>query len=277
MRLWKILAYAVMIIALGHLIFLFEYAGPTLTPISSQNSRHVILDYDFFPILCDLLIVVILIGGFKGSLRLRKNPHLPDEEYSWWTLMIARISGLALIAVLYVFMLRSPLKTREFLKIFEAFGEIRSGGEEASQIMTRPTSFEHFLVILLSVVIVVIIAILIVSMITPSSRGDVPVAVPLGEFIHRKRKYTFDGSPRERVIDAYGAALESLQAKKIHIPEHYTPWEMQQKIANPYFTTLTRLFEKARYSIHTITKKDSQKALHTLELFKKEDIQDIED
>jgi hypothetical protein len=273
MRLWNIAAFTVMIIAIGHLIFLFGHTESTpLTPISSGGSRHVVLDSDYFPILCDILLIVIIIGGFKGSLRLRQNPQVPDEEYSWWVLMIARVSGLALMAAIYVFLLRNPIKTREFLKIFRGFRDIKEAGEEASTLIAGPTSFDQFVIILLSMIIVVIIAILIVSMFQSPSREDIPFLVPFIEFIHRKREYTFDGPPRDIVIDAYGAALDSLQKKGIHFPEHYTPWEVQHRVNSPHLTALTRLFEKARYSIHPITQKDSEKALIILEQFKKEEI-----
>ncbi|MBU7043197.1 MAG: DUF4129 domain-containing protein [Theionarchaea archaeon] len=278
MRLWTVLACIVMIAALGHLIFLFEHSGSSsLSPISSDRTRHVVLDYDFFPILCDILIIVIIIGGFKGGVRLRKDPAFPEEEYSWWMLMLVRIAALSLMTAAYVFVLRSPLKTKEFLKIFQGFGDIQSAGEKASHIISQPTSFEHFLIILLSVVIIVIIALLIVSIISPHSPEEPPVLVPFSEFLHRKRNYTFDGPPRDIIIDAYGAALDSLRIREIHIPEHYTPWEVQEKINNPHFTTLTRLFEKARYSLHPITHHDSSQALHTLEMLKKEDIHIPED
>ncbi|MBU7032403.1 MAG: DUF4129 domain-containing protein [Theionarchaea archaeon] len=273
MRLWSVAAFAVMIIAVGHLIFLFGHTESTPTPaISSGGSRHVVLDSDYFPILCDILLIVIIIGGFKGSLRLRKNPQVPDEDHHWWVLMIARVSGLALMAALYVFLLRNPLKTREFLKIFRGFRDIQQAGEEASYIITGPTSFDQYLIILLSLVIVVIIAIIIVSMFQSPSREDIPVLIPLREFILKKREYTFNGPPRDIVIDTYGAALETLQKKGIHMPEYFTPWEVQRQVNSSHFTTLTRLFEKARYSIHPITQKDSEKALKMLEKFKNEEL-----
>ena len=96
--------------------------------------------------------------------------------------------------------------------------------------------------------------------------------VPLPTYIVRKKEFTFDGDPRDVVINAYGASLDALHKKGVQIPEHFTPWEFQRQVGSPHLRRLTQLFERARYSTHTITQRDCEEAVEKFTLIQQEEV-----
>ncbi len=264
MRLWQLLAFAILVAAVGHLIYIFQEAEPTeITPYVGGPQRHVMIEADYFPILCDALIVVLIVSGFVGGVKLRKTPRIPDEDYNWWAVILMRIGMFALILAFYVFFLRRKVENREFLSIFEGLRRMADPqGTMGGFILSEPTAFDQFIVIMLSLMIIVIIIMIIVLMFRPKQpTGEEPILIPFSEYSWKKREYTFDGDPRDVVINAYGAALDTLNKKGVHVPEHLTPWEFQKEVGSPHLCTLTQLFERARYSAHDITRRDSDEAL----------------
>jgi hypothetical protein len=274
MHLWKLAAFAILVAAIGHLIFIFQEAEPAeVTPYEDEPLRHVVWDTDFFPILCDVLIIVIIVSGLKG-VRRRKKPKLPDEEYNWLVLMAFRIAALGLVAVIYFFFLRRRAENREFGGIFEALrGLTQPGSQGEGFILAEPTAFEQFFVIMLSLIIIALIIMFLVLMFKSKKPEEEPVVLAaFPEFIIRRGQFTFDGEPRDVVINAYGAALDDLYKRGVKIPEHFTPWEFQRQVKSTHLNKLTRLFERARYSTHVITQQDSQEAVKQFKLIQTEEI-----
>lgn len=263
MRLWKIAAFALLVVCIGHLIFVFHETEPAEgTSYEDQPIRKVMLDADYFPILCDALIIVIIVTGLLKGVKRRSTPRIPEEEVDWWKLMLMRAGALALIGLIYVVVLRKGLVNRGLVKVLRGFQELGTPAGAPEFVLAEPTFLEQFIVILLSLVIITVIAILLITFFRPSQEVEEPLLVAFPEFIlGKKRDFTFDGDPRDVVINAYGAALESLYKKGFHIPEHFTPWEFQQQVRDPHLSRLTRLFEKARYSTHDISPRDSEEAV----------------
>lgn len=272
MRLWKLAAFAILVAALGHLIYVFQEIEPSAPETSETKPfRHIMLEADYFPILCDILIVVILVGGIASGARRRKKPQVPEEEYSWWMLMLMRIGVLALFTFLYFLVMRRRILDGDFLQPFKALQGLGQQQQAPEFVLSKPTAFEQYIVVLLSVLVIVIIAVIIVSMIRPGGKEEEPFLIAFPEYILKKREYTFDGDPRDVVINAYGAALQALIKKGIPVPEHLTPWEFQKQVGSSHLLKLTQLFEKARYSTHNISQKDSEEALKRFRLIEAEE------
>lgn len=274
MQLWKIAACAILVICVGHLIYTFQAAEPSEAALHEDTpQRHVIMNADYFPILCDVLLIVIILSGLKGVKR-RKKPEFPDENYNWLALLALRVGMLGVIAVFYFFFLRRRAENKEFLNVFARFRELANPeGPMGEFVLSEPTAFDQFIVIMLSLIVIVVIIMFVVLMIrSPQPRDEEPLLVTFPEYIIRRGEFTFDGPPRDVVINAYGATLDTLLKKGIKIPEHFTPWEFQKQVGNQNLRRLTQLFEKARYSTHEITVKDSEEALKKYELIKQEDI-----
>ena len=286
MRLWKLVAIAVLVIAMGQLIFLFQEAeSPEISPYEPEPYRHVILNADYFPILCDILIVVILISGLSRGLKglqFRRDSRTLEGERSVWVTIAAMTILSTVIILFYALFLRKKIEEREFLEPFVGNPEgqpgilpgVGQGAQHRPLVLSEPTPQEQFFVILLSVIIIIAIIALIVLMIKPPKpRSEEPFLITFPDYILRKKEFTFDGPPRDVVINAYGAALRSLQEKGINIPEHFTPWEFQQKLGSSHLNRLTRLFEKARYSTHDISHNDAKEALEQYMLVQNEEFE----
>lgn len=284
MRWWKVAAFAMLIIAMGHLIFLFqESTSPAYAPYEPEPTRHVMIEADYFPILCDMLVAVLIISAIHGTLkkkiRLRSSPRLPEEEESIWV-SVAAVTVLAVSGLLlYVVFIRWRIEESELLEPFQPQHPeqgIRNvpypTGERPGFILAEPTAFDQFIVIMLSLIIIIIIVAVIVLMFKAPEPTEEPFLVPLPEYIIRRKEFTFDGNPRDVVINAYGAALDALHKKGVPIPEHFTPWEFQQQVESPHLYRLTQLFEKARYSAHDITRTDAQDALKMFRLIQQEEV-----
>ena len=269
MRLWKLAACAVLVVALGHLIFIFQAAEPgEVESYEDTPQRHVVLGADYFPILCDILIIVVILSGLRG-LQKRSKPKLPDEEYNWLVMLAVRIGALAVIAVLYFIFIRSRPELKGIGRVLRGFQELTSPEGGVVFYEAEPTATEQFFVIMLSLIIVVLIVMFIVLMLRPSKPPEEPVIfAALPEYIIKRGEFRFDGGPRDVVINAYGATLDTLYKKGVEIPEHFTPWEFQKGFGNVHLRKLTQLFEKARYSTHTITHADAEEALKHYELIK---------
>lgn len=275
MRIWKVVSFIVLVVAVGQLIYIFQGLNPSAYTTSGlKPTRHVMLDADYFPLLCDTLLVVVIIGMVAGGARRRSKPNLPEEEYSWWKLMLIRIGAMVFMVILYYLVIRRRIENKEILKVFTSFQNLRmQQAPGPGMVMAQPTAFEQYLVILLSLVIVVIIALIIVSMLKPRvDEEEPPILVAFPEYMLRKREFQFDGAPRDVVINAYGAALDTLSKKGIPVFEHLTPWELQKQIGSLHLRTLTHLFEKARYSTHEISPEDSEEALNQYQLIQEEEI-----
>ncbi|KYK35436.1 MAG: hypothetical protein AYK19_02270 [Theionarchaea archaeon DG-70-1] len=274
MRLWKLAAFAVLVAALGHLIFVFQEAEPTeYTPYEATPTRHVMIEADYFPILCDILIIVIILSGLIGGVKVRKKPRFPDEDYNWWAVMAMRIAMLGVIAVFYLVFLRRRVENKEFLGVFEGLRNlINPRSTPGGFVLAEPTAFDQFVVIMFSLIIIVLIIMFIMLMIRPRRPPEEPLLVPFAEYIWRKKEFTFDGDPRDVVINAYGASLDALHKKGVQIPEHFTPWEFQRQVGSPHLRRLTQLFERARYSTHAITQRDSEEAVEKFTLIQKEEV-----
>jgi hypothetical protein len=274
MQLWKVVALAVLVVSLGSLIYIFQDAEPgEPIPVEDKPQRSVMLDADYFPILCDILIIVIILSGIKG-VRKRAKPQIPDESSNWLVLMVMRIGMLAGIGVFYFIFLRRRAENKDFLNVFQRFRELVNPQSQIGEfVLSEPTAFDQFILVMLSLLMIVLIIMFIVLMIrSPSPPSEEPLLVSFPEYIIRKGEYTFDGDPRDVVINAYGATLHDLYKKGVKIPEHFTPWEFQQQIGNPHLHRLTQLFEKARYSTHPISGSDSEEALKKYMLMKEEEI-----
>jgi len=271
MRLWKIAAFAILVLSVGHLIYIFYEAEPSeITPYEEKPIRHVMLEADYFPILCDILIIVIIFTGLARGVRRRKTPKFPEEE-NWLILMFMRIGVLAFLGFMYVLFLRRGLKNRGAFNVFQAFQNLTNPKSGVELVPVEPTPFEQYLVVLLSLIIIFVIVTLLITMFKPSKHSEPPVLVALPEILMRKKEFTFDGNPRDVVINAYGATLLALYKKGIPIPEHFTPWEFQKKVGNSHLQRLTQLFEKARYSTHEVSPKDSEEAVKKYRLLKEEE------
>lgn len=275
MRLWKLVAFAVLVAAVGHLIFVFQEAEPTeYTPYEMEPTRHVMIEADYFPILCDTLIVVIILSGLIGGVKIRKKPRFSDEDYNWWVVMAMRIAALGMFAVFYLLILRRRAQDGNYLAAFD--GLRRLANRQATPggfILAEPTVFDQFIVIMMSLILIVLIIMFVMLMIRPRKPVEEgPLLVPFSEYIWRKKEFTFDGNPRDVVINAYGASLDALHKKGIQIPEHFTPWEFQRQVRSPHLYRLTQLFERARYSTHDITHSESQEALEKFKQIQEEDI-----
>jgi hypothetical protein len=83
----------------------------------------------------------------------------------------------------------------------------------------------------------------------------------MGEERRRKKSYIFEGSPREVVINAYGASRDHLHDRGFRYNKDKTPAEFTKDVENENLNSLTDLFEEARYSNHDITTKYSKSAL----------------
>lgn len=275
MHLWKLVAFVILVAAIGHLIFLFQEAEPSeATPLEEEPMRHIVWETNFLPILCDILIVVIIISGLKG-LKRRKKPKVPEDEYNWLAMMAIRIGALVVIALLYYVFIRSRVEGGEFGSVFAAFRRFAGPGAQSSGfILAEPTAFEQFVAIVLSLIVIALIIMFIVLMFKPAKpEEEEPVLLAaFPEFFIKRGEFTFDGNPRDVVINAYGAALHDLYQRGIKIPDHFTPWEFQQQVKSSHLNELTQLFEKARYSTHDISLKDSQEAVKQFKLIQKEEI-----
>ncbi len=204
--------------------------------------------------------------------------QLPGKEESLW----ASFAAFGLIAVigvsLYIYFVRWRIKNREFLSVSPQSQPLApvlpavAPGDEPVFILSEPTAFDQYVVILLSLVIIVIIMVSIALAFSPSKSEEEPILVSFPEVMVRKREYRFDGDPRDVVINAYGASLESLRKKGMKVPVDSTPWEFQKQVGSPHLRKLTQLFEKARYSVHNITLQDSQEALRQLKSIEAEKI-----
>ncbi len=270
MRLWKIAAFALLVVCIGHLIFIFYEAEPAKPELYEDKPiRKLMLEADYFPILCDALIIIIIVTGLLRGVRRKSKPRIPEEEVDWWKLMLMRAGALALVGLIYVVVLRKGLTNRGFIKVLEGFQGLGDPAGAPEFVLAEPTPFEQFIVILLSLIIITVIAILLVTFLRPSQKEENPLLVAFPEFIlGKKREFTFDGDPRDVVINAYGATLETLYKKGFHIPEHSTPWEFQQQVGDPHLSRLTQLFERARYSTHPISPRDSEEAVKKYRLIR---------
>ena len=263
MQLWKIAAFVILVICVGHLIFIFyESESGEIESLENEPVRRVMLEADYFPILCDILLVVVIVSGLATGLKRRKKPEIPaGEEENWLMLMLMRMGALILIGAFYILALRKGLEGRGVFRVLRGIQQLSEPSPGSEFYYAEPTSFEQYMVILLSLVIIIIIAILVITLFKPKEPREEPILIALPDILMRKKAFTFDGDPRDMVINAYGAALEELYKKGFNIPEHFTPWEFQQQVNSPHLDQLTHLFVKARYSTHNITPHDSKEAL----------------
>ncbi len=263
MQLWKIAAFVVLVICVGHLIFIFYESEPDkIESLKNEPVRRVMLEADYFPILCDILIVVVIVSGLATGLKRRKKPKFPaGEEENWLMLMLMRIGALSLLGVFYVLILRKGLEGKGVFRVLRGIQQLSEPAPGSEFYYAEPNSFEQYMVILLSLVIIIIIAILVITLFKPKESLEEPILIALPDILMRRKAFIFDGNSRDVVINAYGAALEELHKKGFNIPEHFTPREFQQQVNSPHLDQLTHLFVKARYSTHNITPHDSEEAL----------------
>ncbi len=211
------------------------------------------------PLVLTLWALVILVA-LSGRTKLHKQRLI--EDVSWKKTLVLIIGLVICLVALFLF---SHFRERfKFENIFGLRGPLQLNSPFDEPIVLRPpTTAERALIYIGAAVLIVLIALLIVLLITFTRKKRYTGRSILEkiELEKRKRQYSFDGSYRDVVINAYGASCDHLEEKGFDYEKGKTPAEFKEIVQDPDLERLTYLFEKARYSHHGISKKDSESAL----------------
>lgn len=189
---------------------------------------------------------------------MRKKPLV--EEISWEDIIKASLLMGAFAFIFFFFLTRRKF---EFKYVFK----IRNPGNlnfpsDGFFAVRPPTTTETALILLGSLVLILVIALLVVFFARILQKNPLKT----GSFLSRledeqKRSFSLEGSPRDVVINAYGASCQHLETRGFPNKKYKTPAEFREDVHNPHLDQLTDLFEEARYSDHDMTNQDSETAV----------------
>lgn len=244
---------------IGTLATIFDLEQRTVyTPGPDGVTYQVHATNVVMPLVLTLWALVILVA-LSGRTKLHKQRLV--EDVSWKkTLVLLLGLGICLI-MLFLF---------SHLKEYFEFGNVSNLGRlfqisspDEPIVIRPPTTAERALIYLGAGVLIILIALLIVAFITFTRKKRYTGRSILEkiEMEKRKRQYSFEGSYRDVVINAYGASCDHLEEKGFDYEKGKTPAEFKEVVQDPDLERLTYLFEKARYSHHGISRKDSESAL----------------
>ena len=246
---------------IGTLATLFDGGEPAAhTPEQSGTITYQVHAANIvMPLILTLWALVVLVA-LSGRTSLHKQRLV--EDLSWKKTFVLLIGLCLCLFMLFFF---SYFKEKlNFENVFNLGRPFQINSPFSGPIVLRtPTTAEKALIYLGAGVLVVLIALLIVAFIvfTRKKRYTGKSILEKIELEKRKRQYSFEGSYRDVVIDAYGASCDHLEEKGFDCEEGKTPAEFKEVVNDPHLERLTYLFEKARYSHHNVSKTDSERAL----------------
>jgi hypothetical protein len=250
-------------------IFDVEKGDAHLPEQTSTTTYQVHAANILTPLILTLWALVVLVA-LSGRTTLHKQRLV--EDLSWKKTLVLLIGlCLCLVVVFFFSYFKEKLNFENILNLGRPF-QINSP-LSGPIVLRPPTTAERALIYLGAGVLVVLIILLIVALITFTRKKRYAGRSILEkvELEKRKRQYSFEGSYRDVVIDAYGASCDHLEEKGFDYQEGKTPAEFKDVVKDPDLERLTYLFEKARYSHHHISRTDSERALSHYRRLKDED------
>lgn len=258
MRISPLILCIIVAFCIGTLTTILEIdeTPPADSPSEKGVSTQVHYFNPFFPLIITFWVLVVIIGFSR--VKIRKSPLLPSN--SNWKGVLGLIIGFSLILIVIWRLVDKkkeiePLAGREML--------FRLSSLKEPLVVRAPTTLEKVLIFVGTATILMVIIIFILAFISMSKKKISPhksIFERMGEE-RRKKPYAFQGSPREVVINAYGASRDHLNEKGFRYKKDKTPAEFKNDVENENLNSLTELFEEARYSNHDITNTYSKSAL----------------
>ncbi|MBU7015096.1 MAG: DUF4129 domain-containing protein [Theionarchaea archaeon] len=269
MKVAAVLLCIVVAFCIGSLASILESERHGTTPPAAEegSSYRIQLTNVLLPLILTTWVVVILVSLSRRS-GLKKQ-RLVDDSVSWLsTIGLALGLGLLLFFMYYTFRdprrLESIIPLRSPLNINALF--------DKPMLIRPPTTMERGIYYVGILILLLLIALFFVSFIAFSRKKKYARTSILEKIESERRKsFSFEGSHRDIVINAYGASCDHLETKGFLFDRAKTPSEVKDNVRNSDLEQLTDLFEKARYSHHMVSKQDSDKALTHYERLKHED------
>jgi hypothetical protein len=218
------------------------------------------------PLILSMWVTVILVS-LRGKSKIKKQ-RLVDDSVSWMS-TVGLALGLGLLLCLLYFTLRNPRRLESFihLRVPMNIDTLFSN----PLLIRSPTTVERGIYYLGVSILVLLVILLIVAFIAFSmKKGYIKTSILEKIEEQKRRSFSFDGSQRDIVINAYGASCDHLETKGFLPDKAKTPTEFKEYVGNPDLEQLTFLFERARYSHHDVSRKDSDQALTCYERLKHE-------
>ncbi|MGC1122001.1 MAG: DUF4129 domain-containing protein [Candidatus Methanofastidiosia archaeon] len=244
-----------------------ERHGDSLPAAEEGLSYQVQLTNVLLPLILTVWVVIILVS-LRGKSRIKKQ-RLVDDSVSWMSTLGLAL-GLGLLLCFIYFTFRNP---RRLESIIQLRSPMNIDTLFSKHLLIRPpTTMERGIYYLGALILILLVILLIVAFIAFSMKKGY-IGTSILEKIERQRRksFSFDGSERDIVINAYGASCDHLETKGFFFDRAKTPTEFKEDVRNPDLEQLTYLFEKARYSHHAVSKQDSAQALAHYERLKHED------
>jgi hypothetical protein len=219
------------------------------------------------PLILTVWVAVILVS-LRGKSRIKKK-RLVDDSVSWMS-TVGLALGLSLLLCFIYFTFRNPRRLESIIQLRTPM--IIDTLFSKPLLIRPPTTAERGIYYLGVSILILLVILLIVAFIAFSrKKGYIGTSI-LEKIEEEKRKsFSFDGSERDIVINAYGASCDHLETRGFLLDKAKTPTEVKEYVRNPDLEQLTYLFEKARYSHHEVSRKDSNQALTFYERLKHED------
>ncbi|MGD2248902.1 MAG: DUF4129 domain-containing protein [Candidatus Methanofastidiosia archaeon] len=232
--------------------------APPVGPAEKDIPAHIQYFNPYFPLIITVWVLIIIVGFSKT--RIRNSPLLPSDND--WRGILGLALGLIFI-LLVIWKLINKAKDLQFtlnremiLSLFNPF--------KKPLVVRTPTTIEKVFIFVGAFIIILVIVMIILAFISMSRKkisSHKSYFDRMGEDRRRKKPYIFEGSPREVVINAYGASRDHLHGRGYRYKKDKTPAEFTKDVENENLNSLTDLFEEARYSNHDITTKYSKSAL----------------
>lgn len=219
------------------------------------------------PLILTVWVAVILVS-LRGKSKIKKQ-RLVDDSVSWMS-TVGLALGLSLLLCFIYFTFRNPRRLESIIQLRTPmnFDTLFS----KPLLIRPPTTVERGIYFLGVSILILLVILLIVAFIAFSMKKGYTGMSILEKIEEEKRKsFSFDGSERDIVINAYGASCDHLETRGFLLDKAKTPTEVKEYVRNPDLEQLTYLFEKARYSHHEVSRKDSDQALTCYERLKHED------
>ncbi|MBU6996875.1 MAG: DUF4129 domain-containing protein [Theionarchaea archaeon] len=259
MKVAAVLLCIVVAFCVGSLASVLEmerHNNPLSAP-EEEVSYHVQLNNVLLPLILTLWIVIILVSLTSRS-KIKKQ-RLVDDSVSWLSTLGLAL-GLSLLLCVMYFTFRDPRTLESLLPLRRPMNADTLFSEPL--IIRSPTTMERGIYYIGILILVLLIVLLIVAFIAFSmKRGYMRTSILQKIERERRKSFSFDGSHREIVINAYGASCDHLETRGFSFDKAKTATEVKEDLKDSNLEQLTYLFEKARYSHHTVTKQDSDQAL----------------